>query len=125
MRDAAAFWERVEQRRGLDDRDGLWEAPELLPTDEDLDDPEGYESRRGLLTASEDEFDAALRSLLDSESGSADDAGSGADAAESPQGGADPSSDQGPDADPDSAPGSGSGPDSDPDSGSGSGDSGR
>ena len=102
MRDAAAFWERVEQRRGLEDRDGLWESAELLPTDEDLDDPEGYESRRGLLTASEDELDAALRSLLDSESMSEDDAQDSGSSA---------------DQDPESGPGS----DSDPDSG----DSGR
>ena len=102
MRDAAAFWERVEQRRGLEDRDALWESAELLPTDEDLDDPEGYESRRGLLTASEDELDAALRSLLDSESMSEDDAQDSGSSA---------------DQDPESGPGS----DSDPDSG----DSGR
>ncbi|WP_047688186.1 zinc-dependent metalloprotease, partial [Kocuria sp. ZOR0020] len=67
MREAAEFWRFVEQRRGLDDRDGLWEAPELLPTDEDLDDPAGYESRRGLLTASDEEFDAALEQLLGGE----------------------------------------------------------
>lgn len=66
MREAAEFWRFVEQRRGVEDRDGLWEAPELLPTDEDLDDPAGYESRRGLLTASDEEFDAALENLLDS-----------------------------------------------------------
>lgn len=64
MREAAEFWRFVEQRRGLDDRDGLWESAELLPTDEDLDDPAGYESRRGLLTASDEEFDAALEALL-------------------------------------------------------------
>lgn len=92
MRDAAAFWERVEARRGLEDRDGLWESPELLPTDEDLDDPEGYESRRGLLTASEDEVDAALRSLLDSESGAGE-----ADPAE-PADAPDDDSDQDPEA---------------------------
>lgn len=69
MREAADFWRYVEQRRGLEDRDSLWEAPELLPTNEDLDDPEGYESRRGLLTASDEEFNAALEDLLGSADG--------------------------------------------------------
>lgn len=64
MREAAAFWEYVESKRGIDDRDGLWESAELLPTNEDLDDPEGFEQRRGLLTASDDEMDAALAKLL-------------------------------------------------------------
>lgn len=124
MRDAAAFWERVEQRRGLEDRDGLWESPELLPTDEDLDDPESYESRRGLLTASEDEFDAALRSLLEDESPQetpADDAapkeGTAQEASEDPAQDPGRSTDQGPQRDAGSDPD----PDSDPDSGSGSG----
>lgn len=75
MREAAEFWRFVEQRRGLNDRDGLWEAPELLPTDEDLDDPAGHESRRGLLTASDEEFDAALEALLGTDDTADDDDG--------------------------------------------------
>ena len=121
MRDAAAFWQRVEQRRGLQDRDGLWEAPELLPSDEDLDDPEGYESRRGLLTASEDELDAALRSLLDSESSGGGES-SGEDGQEAAaQDDASAGSAQDPASGPDSGAGSeaGSGSESDPESDSG------
>ncbi|MCC5784271.1 MULTISPECIES: zinc-dependent metalloprotease [Kocuria] len=64
LREAAQFWEYVGERRGVEDRDGLWDAAELLPTDEDLDDPAGFTERRGLLTASEDEVDAALQRLL-------------------------------------------------------------
>ncbi|MFI7483329.1 zinc-dependent metalloprotease [Kocuria sp. M1R5S2] len=64
LREAAEFWQYVGERRGVQDRDGLWDAPELLPTDEDLDDPAGFSERRGLLTASEDEVDAALQRLL-------------------------------------------------------------
>ena len=64
MREATAFWEHMEAKRGIEERDGLWESAELLPTDEDLDDPEGFEQRRGLLTASDDEMDAALAKLL-------------------------------------------------------------
>ena len=84
MREAAAFWEHVEGKRGIQERDGLWESAELLPSNEDLDDPEGFEQRRGLLTASDDEMDAALAKLLsggyeDSEGGPA----AGAEGAES------------------------------------------
>ncbi len=64
MREATAFWEHMENKRGIEERDGLWESAELLPTNEDLDDPEGFEQRRGLLTASDDEMDAALAKLL-------------------------------------------------------------
>lgn len=117
MRDAATFWERVEQRRGLEDRDGLWESPELLPTDEDLDDPESYESRRGLLTASEDEFDVALRNLLEGESPQ-----------DAPDDGAAPEQDTGPETGQDSGPSAdhdterepGPSPETDSDSGAGS-----
>lgn len=78
LREAAAFWEYLEEQRGTTERDGLWESPELLPTDEDLDDPQGFEERRGLLTASDEEMDAALEKLL---SGGYDD-GSGASGSE-------------------------------------------
>jgi len=64
LREAAEFWQVVGERRGLQDRDAMWDSPELLPTDEDLDDPAGFSERRGLLTASEDEVDAALQKLL-------------------------------------------------------------
>lgn len=64
LREAAEFWRYVGERRGVQDRDGLWDGAELLPTDEDLDDPAGFSERRGLLTASEDEVDAALQRLL-------------------------------------------------------------
>ncbi|MDO4918898.1 zinc-dependent metalloprotease [Kocuria sp.] len=64
MREAAAFWDYVAEQRGITERDSLWESPELLPTDEDLDDPQGFEERRGLLTASDEEMDAALEKLL-------------------------------------------------------------
>ena len=64
LREAATFWGYVEEQRGIPERDSLWESPELLPTNEDLDDPQGFEERRGLLTASDEEMDAALQKLL-------------------------------------------------------------
>ncbi|MGV3017484.1 zinc-dependent metalloprotease [Rothia sp. 88186D007BW] len=64
MREALAFWRHYEENHGFEARDQLWEGPETLPTSEDLDDPTGFTSRRALLNASEDEFDAALEKLL-------------------------------------------------------------
>lgn len=64
MREALAFWRHYEENHGFEARDQLWEGPETLPTGEDLDDPAGFTSRRALLNASEDEFDAALEKLL-------------------------------------------------------------
>ncbi|MDO4898823.1 MAG: zinc-dependent metalloprotease, partial [Rothia sp. (in: high G+C Gram-positive bacteria)] len=64
MREALAFWRSYEDTHGFEARDGLWNAPETLPTSEDLDDPEGFIDRRALLNASDDELDAALEKLL-------------------------------------------------------------
>lgn len=64
MREALAFWRHYEENHGFEARDQLWEGPETLPTGEDLEDPAGFASRRALLKASEDEFDAALEKLL-------------------------------------------------------------
>lgn len=64
MREALAFWRHYDETHGFEARDGLWSGPETLPTSEDLNDPAGFASRRALLNASEDEFDAALEKLL-------------------------------------------------------------
>lgn len=64
MREALAFWRHYDQAHGAEARDALWKGPETLPSGEDLDDPEGFASRRALITASDDEFDAALEKLL-------------------------------------------------------------
>lgn len=64
MREALAFWRHYDQAHGMEARDALWKGPETLPSGEDLDDPEGFASRRALITASDDEFDAALEKLL-------------------------------------------------------------
>jgi len=39
LRDAAALWALVADRRGIDGRDALWGHPDLMPGAEDLDDP--------------------------------------------------------------------------------------
>lgn len=72
LRDASTLWGSLRTRQGAEGRDGVWMHPHLLPTAADLDDPLGF--REDALTveavADEDDFDAALRDLLDAETGS-------------------------------------------------------
>jgi len=42
LREAAAIWAGLTEERGADARDALWAHPDLLPTAEDFDDPEGF-----------------------------------------------------------------------------------
>ena len=65
LRDAAALWAHLTEERGIEGRDAVWEHPDLLPTSEDLDDPQGFSKRRQLLEAADSDVDAALKRLLD------------------------------------------------------------
>jgi putative hydrolase len=42
QRDAAALWAMLREERGAAGRDALWNHPDLLPTDDDLDDPAAF-----------------------------------------------------------------------------------
>ncbi|RFS84944.1 hydrolase [Actinomadura spongiicola] len=42
LREAAALWRTLTQARGVQDRDAIWDHPDLLPTSDDLDDPDGF-----------------------------------------------------------------------------------
>jgi putative hydrolase len=42
LREAAALWRTLTEVRGTSGRDAVWEHPDLLPTTEDLDDPDGF-----------------------------------------------------------------------------------
>ncbi|MFC9972477.1 zinc-dependent metalloprotease [Spirillospora sp. NPDC127200] len=42
LREAAALWRTLTEVRGTQGRDAIWEHPDLLPTADDLDDPEGF-----------------------------------------------------------------------------------
>lgn len=79
LRDASALWGSLRTRQGADGRDAVWAHPDLLPTDADLDDPlgfrEGLDSATDVPDSSSDEFDAALRELLDSSEESPEDDG--------------------------------------------------
>jgi putative hydrolase len=42
LREAAAVWEALTETGGVDERDALWEHPDLLPGPTDLDDPQAF-----------------------------------------------------------------------------------
>jgi putative hydrolase len=42
LREAAALWQALTTHRGVPGRDALWGHPDLLPTDDDFADPDGY-----------------------------------------------------------------------------------
>jgi putative hydrolase len=42
LREAAALWTGVTQMRGIEGRDALWAHPDLLPTSDDLENPDAF-----------------------------------------------------------------------------------
>jgi putative hydrolase len=42
LREAALIWRQLTEARGVAGRDAVWDHPDLLPTDEDFDDPDGF-----------------------------------------------------------------------------------
>jgi putative hydrolase len=42
LREAAAIWQALTTERGVTGRDAIWAHPDLLPTADDLDDPDGF-----------------------------------------------------------------------------------
>jgi putative hydrolase len=42
LREAAAIWQALTTERGVNGRDAIWAHPDLLPTADDLDDPDGF-----------------------------------------------------------------------------------
>ncbi|WP_235737709.1 zinc-dependent metalloprotease [Nocardioides alcanivorans] len=68
LRDAATLWGSLRSRQGVEARDTVWLHPDLLPTAADLDDPLGFREGQELPSEiSDEDFDAALRQLLDGE----------------------------------------------------------
>ena len=68
LRDASTLWGSLRTRQGPEGRDGVWMHPDLLPTASDLDDPLGFREGAGAPEEmSEEDFDAALQRMLDSD----------------------------------------------------------
>lgn len=68
MREAALMWERVTQAVGATARDALWDHPDVVPTADDLDNPDGLIARLTAVARGDvpepDEMDKALEDLL-------------------------------------------------------------
>jgi putative hydrolase len=45
LREATALWSALTTHRGVEGRDGVWGHPDLLPTEDDFTDPEGFAQR--------------------------------------------------------------------------------
>lgn len=69
LREAAAMWELVGERGGIETRDGLWSHPDLMPTQEELESPTLLLQRLGLIDGEGDTeqtaFEQELKKLLD------------------------------------------------------------
>ena len=61
LREAAVIWQGLTEARGIDGRDALWAHPDLLPTAEDFDDPDGFVRGRPELDISSLEGDEEHR----------------------------------------------------------------
>jgi putative hydrolase len=42
LREAALIWRQLTDVRGITGRDAVWAHPDLLPTEDDFDDPDGF-----------------------------------------------------------------------------------
>ncbi|MTE20910.1 hydrolase [Streptomyces sp. TRM43335] len=76
LRDASRLWASLTDARGLDGRDGLWAHPDMLPTADDLDDPDGFVHREQLDFS---ELEGLLREDGKDDRGESGDGGAGGD----------------------------------------------
>jgi putative hydrolase len=53
LREAAVIWRKLTEARGIAGRDAIWSHPDLLPTAEDFDDPDGFVAGRPELDTTE------------------------------------------------------------------------
>lgn len=65
LRDAARLWRELTDVRGVEDRDAVWNHPDLVPTADDLEDPSAFASRRSGHDSDLDDPIAALERSAD------------------------------------------------------------
>lgn len=63
-REAAALWALITQNGGTTARDSVWDHPDLLPEAVDLDDPNGFATRRAQEKEDQADVDRAIEELL-------------------------------------------------------------
>ena len=69
LREAATLWADLTELRGIDGRDALWAHPDLLPTADDLEEPESF------LRPTEESLDLDISHLEDGTTDSGDEPG--------------------------------------------------
>jgi putative hydrolase len=65
LREATALWNEITRARGIDGRDALWAHPDLLPTSDDLENPDAFLSETG----GSGDLDLEISDLEDGEGG--------------------------------------------------------
>lgn len=65
LHDATKLWATIGESEGTEYRDAIWESQLRLPTQEDLDDPEGYVKRRESADEQSASMDEDLKKLLE------------------------------------------------------------
>src|SRR5262245_26586981 len=95
LREAATVWRTLTEDRGISGRDQIWEHPDLLPTTEDLEDPEGFVRGRPELDLS-DLSDLSSLTQEEQPGGTPEDKGTEPDGGSGPAGGTEPEGDSGP-----------------------------
>ena len=63
-RDAARLWAQITDDGGTTARERVWDHPDLLPTPEDLDNPDGYRGRLATEVAAHGDVDRALAAIF-------------------------------------------------------------
>jgi uncharacterized protein (DUF2342 family) len=64
LREAAAMWQKLTDAVGADKRDALWSHPDLVPTADDITDPNALVARITAGTPALDDIDQAIEDLL-------------------------------------------------------------
>lgn len=65
LNDATQLWATIQEAEGVEYRDAIWESQLRLPTEEDLDDPQGYVKRRETADEKSASLDEDLKKLLE------------------------------------------------------------
>jgi len=64
LREAAAMWRILDAALGSEKRDSFWNHPDLVPSSEDIDDPQRLIDKLSGLVSDNDSLDQELRDLL-------------------------------------------------------------
>lgn len=62
LREATALWQQLTDAVGIEKRDAIWQHPDLLPQEQDIENPAGLIAR--IKSTGPDDMDKALRDLL-------------------------------------------------------------